>query len=1224
MIGVPEIGSSLAHWAITLADMLAKGSVILAIAGLASLCLHRSSAAVRHLVWAVGLMGLLVLPILSLTLPNWQVPVLPQALSLPVRGGPPEYGRLAYQPVTSDGTAETGAVGPLMVPRHDTPPATALTAGIRTEPRDAIGGCHHWSMGLVLVWATGALVVVARYAISAVTVWCIGRQATLLGGSWAAMLRELAAVAGVTRRVALLRSNTVITPMACGIARPRILVPAGADSWSDERRRLVLLHELSHVRRFDNLTQTAIWLACALHWLNPLVWLALSQVRRERECACDDAVIDAGFRASDYGCHLLAIARAVRTTHLAAVTMARPSRLEARLCAILRPGRERGGVTRCSGLLATALSASILVPVAAVRPTAMAQEAVGKKTVSVRAAKGVPGSLVSHDMSGRVLGPDGQPVAGATVCQYRSYRYARDRTGVHRRIVTGPDGSFVLKGLACDRAKGILDGIVVIQPGFGILRYLAWAYPEKSTVALQLPEEVCLKGVVVDPEGQPVPGALVTAVHAAYWPAPNGKRLRWSFNKRTPFPQLTSEADASGRFTIPHLPKAFKAEIVLHVQHRDYAHDFRTVHLEDVKGVAKIMLEPGGAIEGKVVHRESGKPVAGTTVSASGGRTDYSTERYGWATTNSEGHYLIDNLPAKVYSVRMQPASGREHVAATLEAVAVVPGQATLTPDLKVTRGGSLSGKVTDADTGAPVPSAWVYAEGRTGLFSAHTKADGSFRIRCPEGDYELVRSNVPKGYLRQAKTNRRNVTVREGQTISGLDFEAVQALSAISVAGKVLDPSGRPVRGAVVHYLWGSMPHRQPLPRKTTATDARGDFRLPSVPPHETVRMGVIDQANRRGRAHIVSIAAEAPQDLVIELLPLATLAGRVVDPKGRPIPQVWVNRAVHPRSPALPWPLERTRTAADGTYELDVMPNEEVLLNASIATQRHLRMRGPKRFSPAAGRRYALDDIVLSPHRILSVEGQVLYPGRQPATHASVKLFVLRKPWEGTCDEAGVFLFDSVRTYGRPMWIRAYDKEGKWAAHTQVDPDRPRVTLHLTKAGSAIGRVVDGRGRPVSNAQVVAYIKTEGQPTRRCSSTETDGDGTYRLDRIPTGQTGYVRAKKAGYASMSSDKWIFQSEGIMRVAPVRLLLANSAIAGEVWDAERKPLAGVRVICTAPGPYFRRAVTDTLGMYRIDGIPDVNSLIIETQYPGFRPTRRDRVKAGSTDVDFVLEPSAR
>ena len=324
------------------------------------------------------------------------------------------------------------------------------------------------------------------------------------------------------------------------------------------------------------------------------------------------------------------------------------------------------------------------------------------------------------------------------------------------------------------------------------------------------------------------------------------------------------------------------------------------------------------------------------------------------------------------------------------------------------------------------------------------------------------------------------------------------------------------------------------------------------------------------------------------------------------------------------MPWPLERTRTAADGTYELDVMPDEEVQLSASMPSQRHLRMRGPKRFSPAAGRRYALDDIVISRHRTLRVEGQVLHPAGQPAAHSSVKLFVLRKPLEGTCDEAGRFLFDSIRTYGRPLWIRADDREGKWAAQAEVNPDRPRVVLHLAKAGSATGRVVDGSDRPISNAQVTAYIKTEGQPTRQCSSTETDGDGTYRLDRIPTDQLGYVRTKKAGYASISSEKWIFQSERVMQVAPIHLLLANSSIAGEVWDAEKKPLAGARILCTAPGPYFRRAVTDTMGMYRIDRLPDVESLLVEVEHPDHRPASHDRVKAGSTDVDFELEPSVR
>ena len=168
-------------------------------------------------------------------------------------------------------------------------------------------------------------------------------------------LAEAARLAGVMRPVTLLRSSEVPVPATWGVRRPVIALPAAAATWTPERLRLVLVHELVHVRRQDVMVEALLWLAGALYWFHPAVWLAAARVRLERERACDEAVLATGARASEYCGHLVEIMRAATRGRRGArgavigATMAAPCTLERRVRALLAtpgttPLRPRRGV----------------------------------------------------------------------------------------------------------------------------------------------------------------------------------------------------------------------------------------------------------------------------------------------------------------------------------------------------------------------------------------------------------------------------------------------------------------------------------------------------------------------------------------------------------------------------------------------------------------------------------------------------------------------------------------------------------------------------------------------------------------------------------------------------------------------------------------------------------------------------------------------------------------
>ena len=101
-------------------------------------------------------------------------------------------------------------------------------------------------------------------------------------------------------RVALRESRAVGSPLTLGLFRPVILLPAGWRDWSAEQLRLVLAHELAHVRRRDFLAGLVAELAVCLCWFHPLVrWLA-GRLRLEQEYAADARAASAAGDAMTY------------------------------------------------------------------------------------------------------------------------------------------------------------------------------------------------------------------------------------------------------------------------------------------------------------------------------------------------------------------------------------------------------------------------------------------------------------------------------------------------------------------------------------------------------------------------------------------------------------------------------------------------------------------------------------------------------------------------------------------------------------------------------------------------------------------------------------------------------------------------------------------------------------------------------------------------------------
>jgi beta-lactamase regulating signal transducer with metallopeptidase domain len=207
------------------------------------------------------------------------------------------------------------------------------------------------------IWAAGALAGLWILVAGLFRLRRLASGSQPIGGIWADLTARISADYGLPRPVGLLHSRNPSVLVTWGVARPKVILPCGADAWSADVANVVLRHELAHVRRRDWVVQMIAQSLRIVFWFNPLIWIVYRRMRLEAELACDDAVLARDIIGHEYASQLLALARNLNTTDRAwsaVLTMARPSTLERRFAAMLNPHLNRSPLTR-SAVLVTLL-----------------------------------------------------------------------------------------------------------------------------------------------------------------------------------------------------------------------------------------------------------------------------------------------------------------------------------------------------------------------------------------------------------------------------------------------------------------------------------------------------------------------------------------------------------------------------------------------------------------------------------------------------------------------------------------------------------------------------------------------------------------------------------------------------------------------------------------------------------------------------------------------------
>jgi bla regulator protein blaR1 len=304
---------------------LADSTVFALTVALLCLCMRRRGPAARHSLWLIAAAKF----VLPMALFSWLGESL-RGLLLPTQvsaGIPAVLSRWVISPVI-------------------------------LEPSNA-GKTGHFHP-LIFIWLAGS---VAAFALWLPKLWISCRSPNHAGDWDETSFLRLRGRIGLQRDVRLRFSDEVPEPVLAGFRRPVVIIPA------DLRRQLapaeldsVILHELAHARRWDNLTSAFAHSVTCIFWFYPLLWWIERRLHRERELACDEMVVRCGASPEDYLAGILKVCRSHLSADVAGVSGVCGSNLKKRMEVIMSVSSDKPSPRTPKTLVGTLIAAIVGIP----------------------------------------------------------------------------------------------------------------------------------------------------------------------------------------------------------------------------------------------------------------------------------------------------------------------------------------------------------------------------------------------------------------------------------------------------------------------------------------------------------------------------------------------------------------------------------------------------------------------------------------------------------------------------------------------------------------------------------------------------------------------------------------------------------------------------------------------------------------------------------------------
>lgn len=517
-------------------------------------------------------------------------------------------------------------------------------------------------------------------------------------------------------------------------------------------------------------------------------------------------------------------------------------------------------------------AASIIVVIVAV--TAMQLTGDGPNTVVAAPTTALALSPATRPVDlnirrGRIIDEQRRPIAAARVMlvTFDEARLGR----IEALTQSDADGQFEIRRLSEK------DYLLVRSPGYGLTAQYAYGFGEEE---ISIRSAASMKLRFVKSDGTPATGVRVAPMELL----PRDLSLS-VFLPEELKPEMAQTTDADGVCILTGLPQDMSLKIetlddrfALYAAPQWYDQLERRIPLGDTAETdgGTIQLDPGGSIAGRVVIADTGAPVPGVWVRASG-----------WSVrTDAQGRYQINRLPSNSFTLTVDLGDelSAQYAAAGLQTVNTIPGGVRDGQDFRLIRGGLIRGRITAEQTSQPVSGVVIYLTGPSRPSGAvpqtvNVKPDGTYAVRVPPGNQNVIISARMRleGFLRPQEPIK-EVTVAEGQTET-VDF-AMPPNPAPPVKGRVVNQQGQPVAGVqVTAWPRGEIIAEPPF----AITDRDGNFNISGIEDGSVVRA-------RKGTAGTLEPVAVRDDNrhqlsLVLSDNSMSAVTVRVTGPDGAPL---------------------------------------------------------------------------------------------------------------------------------------------------------------------------------------------------------------------------------------------------------------------------------------------------------------------------------------------------